>query len=97
MQNITTALSHDEIDVLFEKNVLGTSSTQSLMNTVWLNNIIHLGLGGCREHRNLRWGDAILKTDSQGKEYLVQSFRETNQEQTGRQPMECQALETENV
>ena len=36
------------------KKVLGTSSPQSLLNTVWLNNcIIHLGLRGCTE-RDLR-------------------------------------------
>ena len=44
--NATTALSDEEIDILFEKKVLGTSSPQSLLNTVWLNNIIHFGLRG---------------------------------------------------
>ena len=92
----TTALSDEEIDILFEKNVLGTSSPQSLLNTVWLNNIIHFGLRGCTEQRNLRWGDVVLETDSQGKEISCSS-RETNQEQTGRRPTECQTRQTENV
>ena len=77
----TTALSDEEIDILFEKNVLGTSSPQSLLNTVWLNNIIHFGLRGCTEQRNLRWGDVVLETDSQGKEYLVHSERQTKSRQ----------------
>ena len=64
----TTALSDEEIDILFEKNLLGTSSPQSLLNKVWLNNIIHFGQRGCTEQRNLRWGDFVLDTDSQGKE-----------------------------
>ena len=50
---------------------MGTSSLQSLLNTVWLNNIIHFGLRGCTEQRNLRWGDNLSENDSQGKEYLV--------------------------
>ena len=77
----TTALLDEEIDILFEKNVLGTSSPQSLLNTVWLNNIIHFGLRGCTEQRNLRWGDVVLETDSQGKEYLVHSERQTKSRQ----------------
>ena len=57
-------------NLLFEKNVLGTSPPQSLLNTVWLNNISHFDLRGCTEQRNLRWDDVDLETDSQGKEYL---------------------------
>lgn len=73
----TTALSDEEIDILFEKNVMGTSSLQSLLNTVWLNNIIHFSLGGCTEQRNLRWGDNLSETNSQGKEYLDCSEKQT--------------------
>ena len=60
-----------------KKNVMGTSSLQSLLNTVWLNNIIHFGLRVCTEQRNLRWGDNLSETDSQGKEYLVCSEKQT--------------------
>ena len=35
----TTALTDDEIEILFEKKV----------NTVWLKNIIHFGLRGCKD------------------------------------------------
>ena len=75
--NATTALSEEEVDILFEKKVLGTSSPQSLLNTVWLNNILHFGLRGYTEQRNVRWGDVVLESDSQGKEYLVHSERQT--------------------
>ena len=37
----TTALSDQEIDVLYSKKVLGFSSPQALVNTVWLNNMLH--------------------------------------------------------
>lgn len=73
----TTPLMDEEIDILFEKTVMGTSSLQSLRNTVCLNNIIHFGLRGCTEQRNLRWGDNLSETDSQGKEYLVCSEKQT--------------------
>ena len=70
-----------EIDILFEKKDLGTSSPQSLLKTVWLNNILHFGLRGCTEQWNLRWGDVVLETDSQGKEYFVHSERQTKSKQ----------------
>ena len=63
-----TALSDEEIDILYSKKVLGLSSPQALVNTVWLNNMLHFGLRGCKEQRELRWGDVILKSDSEGKQ-----------------------------
>ena len=66
----TTALTDDEIEMLFDKKLLGLSSPQALLNTVWLNNMIHFGLRGCKEQKELRWGDIVLKTDSHGNEYL---------------------------
>ena len=79
--NATIAPSEREIDILFAKMVLGTSSPQSLLNTVWLNNILHFGLRGCTEQRNLCWGDVVLETDSQGKECIVHSKRHTKSRQ----------------
>lgn len=64
-----------------KKKVLGTGSPQLLLNTVWLNNIIHFSLRGCTEQRNLHWGDVVLETDSQGKEYLVHSERQIKSRQ----------------
>ena len=73
----TTALTDDEIEILFDKKLLGLSSPQALLNTVWLNNMIHFGLRGCKEQKELRWGDIVLKTDSDGKEYLEYFERQT--------------------
>ena len=39
--------------------------------------MIHLGLRGCKEQKELRWGDIVLKTDSDGKEYLEYFERQT--------------------
>ena len=82
----TTALTNDEIEILFNKTLLGLSSPQALLNTVWLNNMIHFGLRGCKEQREFRWGDMIvLKTDSDGKEYLEYFERQTKT-RTGEDP-----------
>jgi len=45
----TTALTDDEIEILFERKLLRLSSPQALLNTVWLNNMIHFGLRGCKD------------------------------------------------
>ena len=45
---VTTALTDDEIEILFDKKLLGLCSPQALLNTVWLNNKIHFGLRGCK-------------------------------------------------
>ena len=56
------ALTDDEVDILYGKNLLGLSSPESLLNTLWLNNTQHFGLRGCQEHRDMKWGDIQLKT-----------------------------------
>ena len=60
-----------------KKKDFGTSSLQSLLNTVWLIN----SLRGCTEPRNLRWGDVVLETDSQGKDIYFHSERQTKSRQ----------------
>ena len=60
-----------------KKKDFGTSSLQSLLNTVWLIN----SLRGCTEPRNLRWGDVVLETDSQGKDINFHSERQTKSRQ----------------
>ena len=46
----TVAQTDEEIDLLYENNMLGVSSAESLLITVCLNNIIHFGMQGCQEH-----------------------------------------------
>ena len=69
-QKATTALTDNETEILFDKELLRLSSPQALLNTGWLNNMINFGLRGCKEQKELRWGNIVLKTDSDGKEYL---------------------------
>ena len=51
----TTVLTDDEIEILFDKKLLVLSSPQALLDTLWLlNNMIHFGLRGCKEQKELR-------------------------------------------
>ena len=47
------------------------SSPQALVSTVWLNNTLHFRLRGCKEQRELRWADVVLKSEREGKQYLA--------------------------
>ena len=56
----SVALTSEEINILYEKGLLGMSSPEALLNTLWLNNTLHFGLRGCKEHRDMCWGDRKL-------------------------------------
>ena len=44
--NASAALSEEVIQVLYEKDLLGSSTAEALLNSVWFNNTIHFGLRG---------------------------------------------------
>ena len=75
--NASAALSEEDVQVLYEKDLLGSSTAEALLNTVWFNNTIHFGLRGCKEHREMCWGDVKLCQTSTGQEYLEFNERET--------------------
>ena len=58
--NASAASSEEDIQVLYEKDLLGCSTAEALLNTVWFNNTIHFGLRGCKEHREMCLGDVKL-------------------------------------
>ena len=74
---ISSALSEDDIAVLYEKDLLGTSSPEALLNTLWFNNTIHFGLRGCKEHRDMTRGDVKLHKTAGGEEYLEYNEKQT--------------------
>ena len=47
--------------------------------------MIHFGLRGCKEQKELHWGEIVLKTDSDGKEYL-KYFERQKKTRTGEDP-----------
>ncbi|XP_061191553.1 uncharacterized protein LOC133199700 [Saccostrea echinata] len=71
------AISDEEINILYEKKILGNETPESLLYTLWFNNSIHFGLRGVSEHYNLRWRDIKLKVSSHGTEYLEYNERQT--------------------
>ena len=58
--NASAALSEEDIQVLFEKDLLGSFTAEALLNTVWFDNIIYFGLLGRKEHREMCWRDVKL-------------------------------------
>ena len=95
--NASAALSEEDIQVLFEKDLLGSSTAETLLNTVWFNNIIHFGLLGCKEHREMC---------SRGDVKLCQNFHRAgvpriqwkrNQNSFKKRSTECKSHCTENV
>lgn len=64
--NASAALSEEDIHVPYEKNLLGSFTAEALLNAVWFNNTIHFGLRGCKEHREMCWGDVKLYQTSTG-------------------------------
>ena len=58
--NASVALTNEEIQIIYEKKLLGIESPEALLNTLWLNNCLHFGLRDCKKHRNMCCGDAKL-------------------------------------
>ena len=79
------------IQVLYGKDLLGSSTTEALLNMVWFNNTIHFGFRGWKEHREMCWGDVNLCQTSTGQEYLEFNERETKT-RSGNNPRNVRAI-----
>lgn len=55
---------------------MGTDTPLSLQNAIWWRNII-FGLRGRQEHRDMRWGDVVIQTDTDGQQYIQYHERDT--------------------
>ena len=77
--NVADSISDQELDLLYEREQLGSSTPESLLNTLWLNNTLIFGMrGGSAEHRLLCWGDVQLRYDAECEaEYLEYNERQT--------------------
>ena len=85
------ALTDEEVDILYGKELLGLSSPESLLNTLWLNDTQHFGLRGCQEHRDMTWGDVQLKASADGLQFLEYTERQTKT-RTGAEPKDTRAV-----
>ena len=94
--NASAALSEKDIQVLFEKDLLGSSTAEALLNTVLFYNIIHFGLLGCKENRQMCWGDVKLcRNFHRAGVPRIQWKR--NQNSFKKRSTECKSHCTENV
>ncbi|CAB4013426.1 Hypothetical predicted protein, partial [Paramuricea clavata] len=89
--NASVALSEDEVKLLYEKELLGISSREALLNTVWFNNTIHFGLRGCKEHRDMCWGDVKPCKNANGEEY-IEYFERQTKTRTGDNPRDVRKV-----
>ena len=85
------AITDEEVNILYDKQLLGISNAEALLNTMWFMNTKHFGLRGCDEHRVMKWGDVQLLTDVNGAEYLEYSERQTKT-RTGAEPRNVRAV-----
>ena len=53
-------IADSELDILNESNLLGGSSPEALLNSMWFNNSGDFGLRGVQEHYQLRYINVIL-------------------------------------
>ena len=83
--NASVALTEEEIKLLYDKELLGTSTPEALLNTIWFNNTIHFGLRKVRNTVNVCWGDVQLRQTTNGEEFLEYSERQTKT-RTGENP-----------
>ena len=45
--NASAPLTEQEVKLLYDKELLGKLIPGALLNTIWFNNTVHFGLGGC--------------------------------------------------
>jgi len=85
------ASTDEEVHILYNKQLLGISNAEALLNTMWFMNTKNFGLRGCDEHRRIKWGDVQLLTDLNGAEFLEYSKRQTKP-RTGAEPRNVRAV-----
>ena len=78
------AITDEEVNILYDKKLLGILNAEALLNTMWFMNTKHFGLRGCDEH-------VQLLTDVNGAEYLEFSERQTKT-RTGGEPWNVRAV-----
>ena len=89
--NAARMLTDEEVDILYGQDLLGCSSSEALINTIWLNNTQFFGLRGCQEHRDMRWGVVERKETEDGTAFLEYSERQTKT-RTGADPKDSRTV-----
>ncbi|XP_070576202.1 uncharacterized protein KIAA1958 homolog [Ptychodera flava] len=76
-------LTDDDVNKLYADRQLGAHTPQSVINTLWLNNMLHFGMRAVKEHRSLCWGDVKLKRDADGREFIEMTNEHQTKTRTG--------------
>ena len=66
-----------DIQSLWSHGLLGDSTPEALLNSVWLMLTMHMGLRGRYEHYKLTYGDLEVKETTDGKRYVQFNERDT--------------------
>ena len=69
-QHASEVITLDEEQMLLEKNILGKQNPISLQNTIFFQFCKGFGLHGRDEHRQMRFGDVIIKESNKGQKFL---------------------------
>ena len=75
--NAAQALESDEEDELFESVAFGSNNPDSFLSALWYMNTVHCGLRGTHEHRQIKWGDIKLFTETGVRQKLIYKERLT--------------------
>jgi hypothetical protein len=72
------AITDEEVDKLWEHELLGVKNPESMINSLWLFTAIYFALRGSDEHRPMAWGNICVQTDS---EFLTFNERQSKTRQ----------------
>jgi integrase len=78
-------LTEEEIEKLWAEKLLGSHSPQALLRTVWLNNTMHFGWRARDEHRKVKQGDLVIRSEEGqiGREYVIWITERGSKTRTG--------------
>ena len=79
-------ITDDDINVMYEKQVLGPASPSSLIYSMWMMCTLQFGMRTGKETHDLRWGDVALRIDDDGHEYIVYTQERQTKTRTGANP-----------
>ena len=78
-------LEDRDINLYYEKGLLGNHAPYPLLRTLHKNHMIFFGMRANAEHRSLRWGDVVLGVDEERK-YIEYRTERCTKTRTGQEP-----------
>ena len=90
MPKRSDAVTDEDVELFWAKGQMGTCSPDTILQTMWFYTTVHFGLRSVQEHRDMCWGDVILKSD-RGREYLEYTERQTKT-RTGENPRDIRSV-----